>query len=103
MYASSPVKAVLGQFVVCQVVHGEPPQIWREYGLDVGISKQEYDKYYEGAEVAYAIVLSDPCTFERPVDLDELRKEWNGFHPPQTYRYLDADSVNALLGMASAV
>jgi predicted transcriptional regulator len=84
IYATSPISRVVGRFFVDEVVDGTPAEIWRAYGSQGCISKQDYCKYYRFSERAYGILVR--CAERLPaVSLEE-------FEPkpavPQSYSYL---------------
>ncbi len=96
IYVSSPVKAIKGAFWVDHVLEAEPDKLWGQVGLLAGIGRDEYDQYYAGAQTAFGIAVSAPWSFIKPVGLSQLRELWMGFHPPQSYRYLTEQELNAI-------
>ena len=54
VYSSSPVKKVVGELIINQVLQDKKNIIWditNKYG---GINKEKFDKYYENYEYAVA-------------------------------------------------
>lgn len=90
-YASSPRKAILGAATVISVVAGAPSSIWRKYKREVGITKAVYDSYYSYCNKAYGIILDSVWAYDSPISLEKIRELWDGFVPPQSYRYLSKD------------
>lgn len=80
--------AVVGAFEVDEVVAGEPEAMWEEVGAYTCISREEYDAYFGGATQAVGIRVAQVEAFEESFPLELLRNEWDGFSPPQSYRYL---------------
>lgn len=98
VYASSPRMELVGSATIQRVDVGTPEAIWYEHQDRVGLSRGEFNAYYDGAEAATAIVLRD--IRPRPagaMTLRELRRIWTGFSPPQSYRYIDAASWATVL------
>ena len=93
VYVSSPTKALLGKFAVAQVIAAEPDVLWELVRDVAGVSREHFDAYYEGAETAYAISLSEPSPLPNPVGLETLRSLWHRFQPPQCYAYLTQDQL----------
>jgi predicted transcriptional regulator len=93
VYVSSPVKALSGEFVVERIVTATPDALWSVVRRDAGISRRQYELYFEGAETAHAIFLSEPTPLSTPISLDTLRSIWRNFQPPQCYAYLDEGQV----------
>jgi predicted transcriptional regulator len=88
IYVSSPVKALEGAFEVGEVVPGTPSSIWQRFREETGLSKREFDTYYEGKPTAFAIVIQKCWKLPAPIHLAILQKQKNGFHPPQSYHYI---------------
>ncbi len=106
VYASGDTKALLGAFQAEKVVASTPSAIWRRYGNKTGLTKREFDGYYSGSDTAFAIEIAYAWQLAVPVCLHTLRKKREGFRPPQSYHYLDTDTVldiggSALLGEKS--
>lgn len=97
VYVSSPVKALCGSFIVDRVVSKSPAKLWEQVRLSAGISKAEFEAYYEGRELGFGIFLKAATSVSEPISLTNLRKTWANFHPPQSYRYLSDHEVEAVL------
>jgi len=103
IYASGNQKALVGAFLVAEV-HSKPPKnLWKRFGANTGLTKAEFDNYFKGADIGFAIEVARSWRLSEPVALSTLRSQSSGFHPPQSYRYLDFADVfsmggNALLG-----
>jgi len=86
VYASSPVKAVVGVFMVAGVKRDAPDRLWEEHADNFGIDEAAYRQYFEGADLGHAIEVGDVVEVE-PVPLNRLRKRIDGFRPPQSYQW----------------
>ena len=100
VYESAPSKAVVGAFVVGGTYRGSASSLWAELGPELGVSQDEYWAYFDGAKMAQAIAVERPFEVP-PVPLEELRRRFHGFHPPQSYRFWNA-ALGGLLGGAGA-
>ncbi|MFG2803680.1 hypothetical protein [Streptomyces pseudovenezuelae] len=96
IYATSPVMALTGTARLAGVDTAAPGQIWRRHRTNCGISKAEYTAYMNGADRASALLLDTPRPLSSPVPLDHLRTT-SAFHPPQSYRYLTAETLQQLV------
>jgi predicted transcriptional regulator len=96
VYASSPVKAVVGAFTVAGVERGSPATLWAEHSTSFGIEEADYLDYFEGSETGHAIRVGQVVSVE-PVSLEQLRKNIEGFRPPQSYQWWRGD-LSDLLG-----
>ncbi|MEC3851961.1 hypothetical protein [Paenarthrobacter ureafaciens] len=90
IYSSGQDRAVTAQAKVERVEAGPPEVIWSMHSAALGISRSEFDAYFAGAEVAYALHLNEVVQNRRPIPLQELRKSF-GLEPPQSWRYLTED------------
>lgn len=88
LYASSPVKAVLGTAEVARVVTTTPADLWPLVSSVAGVTRDEFDTYFDGAAEATGIFVRTPEPTTDPYGLDEIRRDWPGFSPPQAFRYL---------------
>ncbi len=86
VYSSFPQKRIIGYFKVRHIEKGTPQEIWDRYS-DVGcISKQKFDTYYIGHELAYGIEISSFYGYEHPLDPCDFD---SSFRAPQSYCYVD--------------
>ncbi|QDS91212.1 50S ribosomal protein L22/unknown domain fusion protein [Rosistilla ulvae] len=90
IYATMPKCEAVAVATVEAIEVGEPTIIWRNCGKLSAVSVQAFNAYFDGAGKAVGIHLSSIAVFKEPVSLGELRQRWDGFQPPQQYRYLDA-------------
>ena len=87
IYASSPIKSVVGFGVIKQIIETSPEMMWNKFSDSLGIDKLRYDHYYNGKEKAIGIEIEGIKKI-CPVTLDNLRTIDASFHPPQIYRYV---------------
>ena len=88
IYASSPLMAVTGSFVVDRVVTKHPEELWPIVRQSACISQKEFDTYYKGSTLGVGIFVSKVRSTNTPLRLAQIRKLWPDFHPPQGFRYL---------------
>ena len=101
IYASTPVRALLGTCVVTSVESDRLAALWPVHGAGSGLDHGEFLNYFKGVQAGTALSLAGPRRFSRPVPLVELRSRPEGFRPPQSFSYVDADTGNRLLQMAA--
>jgi predicted transcriptional regulator len=97
LYASSPVRALVGVAVIQEVHVATREQIWQLHGARTGITREEYEQYFSEASIAVAITLAEVRRLPKPVTLAELREGRDWFRPPQSFRYLDTEQVTSLM------
>ena len=88
IYVSSPVRQLRGGFRVGQVWSGSPEEVWNNVSEFVGIDKRDFDAYYEGRTIAYALEITEVWEYKSPIDLNTLRKQFPNFVVPQSWRYV---------------
>lgn len=88
MYATTPVKAIVGEFTVGQPVIDVPDRVWAAVGGVGGIDRRAFDDYYAGCPTATAIRVTRPQRYDRPVALRAVEPV-----PavPQSFSYLSED------------
>lgn len=88
IYAKLPVGSVVGKATVSGVHTATPATIWRQFGKDAGITKQEFLAYYGKSVQAIVLVLKETTRFDRAISLAHLRETTGAFHPPQFFMRL---------------
>ena len=102
IYATRPLGAVVGSAIVSEVLRGSPKEIWKLCKADVSIARKDYDEYFEGAETAIGIVLTNVIR-RQPIMIEQLREMKAGFHPPQVLAKLSSSDTRSLSKLAYAV
>ena len=100
VYASGTTKGIVGAFEVAGVTAATPNSIWRKYNGGSGLSKREFDDYFKGVDVGYAIRVGKCWQLSEPILLNKLRERREGFRPPQSYHYWKLEDL-ALMGVRS--
>lgn len=71
LYATAPVKKIVGYFEVYACDEDAPYALWDRYGYFGLISRLEFDAYYEGHERGRCFLIKKAYRFYRPVPLAE--------------------------------
>ena len=85
LYSSSPVKRIVGAFVIKNIIEKHPKQLWNEYKAFSGIDEDDFFDYFRGKEKGFAIEIGDVEVFD-PINPKE---HIPGFVPPQSFCYTD--------------
>ena len=88
VYATSPIKSVLGLFFVRQVISGTVDELWNRVHSECNVDRNAYDQYFNNSTQAHAIEIASTRAFAMPLTLDNLRQVWPKFRPPQSFSYL---------------
>jgi len=84
VYASHPIKSVIGEFDIGEIIHSEPHELWMKTGDQSGITEDSFLKYFENKEKGYAIKVKKARRYDAPMALRNLMVQW----PPQSFTYL---------------
>lgn len=93
IYSSSPQKALVGKFIVNEVISDTVENLWNLKGEEGCISYEEFVKYYDGINLGYCLTFKTVTFFSIPIKLKTLRSHILNFRVPQSWRYLQTDEV----------
>ena len=86
IYATSPIKAVVGEFEITSQVSRSPTGLWQEFKLVSGIDRRRFFEYFRGRSNGVGIVIGNVTTYVPPKQLEDVAP---GSRPPQSFRYLE--------------
>lgn len=86
IYSTAPVQSIVAIAQLAAVEIFSLAKLWRQRGNDAGVSKEEFDAYFDGVEQGCALVLQDVKKLKNPVHLTDLARRFD-FTPPQSYCY----------------
>ncbi|MBY5736409.1 ASCH domain-containing protein [Rhizobium leguminosarum] len=95
IYATLPVGAVVAVAVATQIFRGHPDELWTSFGARTGITKEDFDSYFEGTESGVCIDLGHVREIS-PVPISQLRSMRVGFNPPQVISKISAAEAHFL-------
>ena len=101
LYATTPVRALLGTCVVTGVRSADLAVLWREYGSRSDLRYHEFQQYFDGVDSGTALTLAQPQAFGRRIPLQDLRAKPKGFRPPQSFAYVDTETGHQLIQLAA--
>ena len=84
VYASSPIRKVIGEFEIDTILRDIPANIWKETQNNSGISKDFFFDYFFNKKVAFAIKVKNTWRYKEPLC---LRSNYN-IYPPQSFCYI---------------
>lgn len=85
IYATMPVGKVVGEFEVAGVLRERPSVLWSRTKQGSGITRDYFDRYFDGREEASAFAVSKPKRYPQPKSLEEVSGSTT---PPQSFQYL---------------
>ncbi|HIX40253.1 MAG TPA: ASCH domain-containing protein [Candidatus Desulfovibrio intestinigallinarum] len=86
VYATSPVRRIVGEFEVEEILQAPPRQLWQKTKDSAGISKSLFFDYFSGKRYAVAIKIGKLKKYEK--EIDPYKEFGDKFIPPQSFRYL---------------
>ena len=69
IYETTPVKRIVAEAEIEDVLMCTPEELWNITKDDSGISKEFFDEYFEGKEIAYAYKLGKIKVYDKPKTL----------------------------------
>lgn len=90
VYASSPIKKVIGEFTIEDILNDKVELIWENTALLSGITKKFYLTYFENKDKAYAIKIGHATRYNRARKLSD----YNIHFAPQSFTYLKENDIN---------
>ena len=76
-----------GGFRVGQVWEGSPDEVWNIVAELATVNRRDFDAYFQGQAVAYALEVTNVWEYQSPVGLSWLRNRFDDFVVPQSWRY----------------
>ena len=91
VYASSPKKKIIGEFIVGNIICDTPEQLWERTKDGSGISEEFYFKYFKGKTKAYAIEVKNYILYDEPINPKDVI---DNFVAPQSYMFINTLKLN---------
>ena len=92
IYTTAPQATVMACVTVDRIVIGRPTEIWSDHRGSLGVSIDEFERYFAEADSACAILFSEVQEVLPVVPLSEIRKRAGFFQPPQFFKRLHEGS-----------
>lgn len=84
VYASDPIKRIIGEFEIEDILHDELQVLWVKTKNHAGISEKRFFDYFTNKSKGYAIKVKTTRTYDAPLPLNSLMAS----PPPQSFMYL---------------
>lgn len=98
IYATWPVKKILGFFEVSGVHEDTPKKLWSRYGRVGGIGREVFSAYFGERPRGFAIEVGRVFTLSKPLPLSEVSRSGSA---PQSFQYISRGTVTRLARKAS--
>lgn len=96
VYSTSPDCKIVCYFEVDSVLVGSPSGLWRRVSRGAGISKAEFDAYFNGRTKAFAYKISKVYPLKGSVTLKSVG--W-GSGAPQSFCYLSKQIIRRIAAL----
>ncbi|TQL17337.1 transcriptional regulator [Zymomonas mobilis] len=96
IYATRPIKSVIGFTYLEAIDTGNVDQLWQKYGKEAFLSEKQYRDYFEGTDKAIAFLLRDHQKIE-PIGLEQMAVVRPHFLPPQSLTWLRKEETQRLV------
>ena len=87
VYASSPVKGIVGEFTIAEILNDELEVLWNKTKDKSGISERFFYEYFKGLKSGYAIKIEKFYSFKTLKKLEEFGVST----APQSFVYYKSD------------
>ena len=84
VYASSPVKKVIGEFEIEAILFDDPATLWQRTKKHSGITEEFFFQYFNNKHTGYAIKVKSTRKYRQPLC---IREDFNAT-PPQSFIYI---------------
>jgi len=84
VYASSPMKMVIGEFIVKEILFEDLKSLWCRTRHQSGISRKYFYLYFSDKNKGYAIRVGRAIKYKKPRPLHEVYR----MRAPQSFAYL---------------
>ena len=95
IYASHPIKKVIGYFEISALDEGKPHELWSKYKHVSGLSHEDFETYYSNSDFGVAIKIKKAKKLEEPMALSNLGESLN---VPQNYMYISDELFDLVVG-----
>lgn len=96
IYATSPRMELTAIAWIESVTKAPLGLLWQSARKSASVTRAEFNAYFRGLDFGTAIRFGQVEPLPHRIGLVELREAWQGFHPPQGYRYLDDAQISRL-------
>lgn len=85
IYSSFPVKKIVGEAEVLDLLKLPPKELWEITKSTSGITRKFFDSYYKGRKIACAFKLGKVTIYEKELNLSDVGIS----SAPQSFLYLE--------------
>lgn len=95
IYASSPIKEIIGYAVIERVYELPINTLWEKYQDEACVSEDFFFDYFNGRDIGFALSLKEPTQLIEPLDIKRMEEEFF-VSAPQSFRYAPEKVLNCV-------
>ncbi len=95
IYATLPIKKIVGYFEVKNINTGSPDELWSSYRNIGGIEEERFYEYYKNYSNGIAIEIGEVYKLDNYLPLSYISSS----APPQSYSYINRKTFEQIVGM----
>ena len=84
VYASDPIKRIIGEFEIGEILYDNPENLWTATKDNAGICEKRFLKYFTDKPKGYAIQIKSAKKYKAPLRLESFMLS----SPPRSFFYL---------------
>ena len=84
VYASHPIRKVIGEFDIEEIIYDDPLELWARTNEQSGITKKKFLDYFAKKAKGFAIKVKATRAYDTPISLNKLMVNY----PPQSFMYI---------------
>ncbi len=84
IYETAPVKCIVAEAEIVDVLICSPSELWEMTKKESGISKDLFDEYFKGKEIAYTYKLGKITIYKQP----KMLRDYGIKAAPQSFMYV---------------
>jgi predicted transcriptional regulator len=96
IYISSPVQALAGAFIIKDIIEKPLGELWRLVHDNAGVTRAEYDEYFQGVDTGVSFIFNEVRTFDEPIKIQQWAEKGIVFRAPQGFRYATINELESL-------
>ncbi len=95
IYASSPIKEIIGYAVIQSVEKLSIDKLWKKCGKKACVDKSFFYSYFDGVDAGFALKLEKPVELIEPLNIRRMEEEFL-LSAPQSFRYAPDKVLNCV-------
>lgn len=86
IYASSPIKKIIGYATIEKVTELSIDSLWKKCSKKACVKKEFFYSYFDGIDTGFALSLKNPVELTETLDIKRMQEEFF-VSAPQSFRY----------------